>query len=120
MLLDLRRRPAARPARARTSPMDRVASALADLAGPGARRLSHVETPWASITFSGARHTVVLDFEGWDAVDEGEAFIAALPDHEFHLPGLLVADATIARSEQSLLPEPRLEVTVELLLLDQD
>ncbi len=80
---------------------------------------SRAERSWASVTFSGARHTVVLSFAGAEAVAVGERFIDALPEHEFAIPRHLVADAAVIRVDHSLLPEPRLEVEVQLLLLDE-
>lgn len=118
MLLDPGLTRAAR-VRRRTTAAERLWRAISDLAGPRALRLSHQETAWASVTFSGARHSLTLAFEGWEAADDGEAFIAALPDHEFTLPGLLVADAAVVRSVQQLLPHPRLEVGIEVLLLEE-
>lgn len=88
------------------------------LAGPEAQFLRHSERFWSSATFCGARHTVVLVFEGASAVTQGEAFIAALPDHEFTLRGCLVADATVPSVEHSALPLPRLLIEAELLVLD--
>lgn len=84
------------------------------------RLLEHKETAWASATFSGARHTIVLEFKGDAQVDAGERFIARLPEHEFILSGYLVADATITRAGFGLLPVRRLEVHAELLLLKED
>lgn len=81
--------------------------------------LSHHEKAWASITFSGARHTLTLLFAGGTAVEAGEQFIAALPDHEFAIPGYLVADAAITEADHRLHPAPRLAVTCELLLLEE-
>ncbi|MFN6936206.1 MAG: hypothetical protein ACK4NZ_13780, partial [Tsuneonella sp.] len=72
---------------------------------------------WATITFEGARHTFELAFEGQVAVDNGEAFVAELPDHEFSVPGHLVAEATVVAVDHALAPEPRMTVTCELLLL---
>lgn len=80
--------------------------------------LSHHEKAWASITFAGARHTVALLFAGEDDVLAGERFIAALPEHEFTMPGQLVAEATVIEADHRLLPAPRLLVTCELLLLE--
>ncbi|TMM50518.1 hypothetical protein FEV51_03940 [Qipengyuania marisflavi] len=80
--------------------------------------LHHAEKAWASITFAGTRHTLALLFAGDDAVAAGERFIAALPDHEFALPGQFVADAAVAGAEHRLLPSPRLVVECELLLLE--
>lgn len=104
----------------RLSLADRLLRDLRDLAGPLAEVIVHRETAWASITFTGARHTVVLRFAGSDAVSDGERFVAMLPDHEFRLRNQLVADAAIARVDHELLPAPLLEVECELLLLDQD
>ncbi|MBA4355347.1 MAG: hypothetical protein C0409_11710, partial [Novosphingobium sp.] len=69
----------------RLSLSDRLLRDLRDLAGPLAEVIVHRETAWASITFTGARHTVVLRFAGSDAVSDGERFVALLPDHEFRL-----------------------------------
>ncbi len=87
------------------------------LAGNHATVVVHTERPWASVTFEGARHAFELAFEGPEAVAAGEAFIEALPDHEFVMPGQLVADASVTAVDHRLLPEPHLTVTCELLLL---
>lgn len=87
------------------------------LAQGGAKVLRHTEKAWASITFEGSRHTLELLFDGGEAVAAGETFIAALPEHEFAIPGQLVADAEVTRVEHILLPHPRLTVECELLLL---
>lgn len=110
----------ARPVRyrPRRSTGDRVNVAVLALAGGHAQLLAHSEKPWASITFSGSRHELTLDFDGEEAIADGEAFIAALPDHEFTLPGKLVADACIQSVDHRMMPEPRMEVRVALLLLD--
>ena len=93
-------------------------SALLDLAQGKADLLRHSEQPWASITFAGSRHTVVLAFTGMEAIEAGETLIAALPEHEFELPGQLVADAEVTSVTHNLLPEPRLEAELTLLLLE--
>ncbi len=87
--------------------------ALADHCG---QLLTHSKKAWASITFAGTRHRVSLLFAGAEAVAAGEAFIAALPDHEFSIPGQLVADASVSEVEHRIVPDPRLAVTCELLL----
>lgn len=102
----------------RRGPSGHIRDALQKLAGGKARIASHNEHAWASITFAGTRHQLDLLFEGYEAVDAGELFIAALPDHEFTIPRQLVADATIRAVDERLLPEPRLAVSVELLLLE--
>ena len=88
-----------------------------DLAGPDAQFLRHGERPWSSATFSGARHTLVLSFDGEDAAEHAEAFAAALPDHEFTIPGQLVADAVIAAVERDNRQPSQVRVEAEFLLL---
>lgn len=83
-----------------------------------AELLRHAEQPWASVTFSGTRHTIALAFTGVDGVAAGEAFVAALPEHEFAIPGQLVADAAVRGVEHAMLPAPAMTVEVELLLLE--
>lgn len=106
-----------RPYRPRRTHGDRLQEALLVVAEAQGTILSHRETPWASITFSGARHEIVLDFAGPEAVAAGERFIAALPELEFTIPGQLVADATVSEVNHTMLPHPRLAVTATLLLL---
>src|SRR3990167_334664 len=105
--------------RPRRSLADRVRDALLELAEAQAQVLSHKETPWASITFAGTRHELVVEFAGIAAGKAGERFIAALPDHEFAIPGQLVADATVSAVEHSCMPELRSVVTAVLLLLEE-
>jgi hypothetical protein len=70
------------------------------------------------VTFSGSRHAMALAFTGGEAVAAGEAFIAALPEHEFTVARQIVADAAVVSVEHVLLPEPRMVVEIELLLLE--
>ena len=113
MQIDLIANP--RPPRA---PCTQLLNAVLRLAGRQAELVSHGERPWASATFSGSRHSVVLTFTGAGAQTAGEAFIASLPEHEFTLPGQLVADATVVSVDHAMLPEPVLTVEAELLLLE--
>lgn len=105
-------------ARHRRSPGERLLAALSELAMGKAKIISHAESGWASITFSGTRHKVVLEFSGAEAVEMGECFIAFLPEHEFTLPGQLVADAAVVAVDHQLAP-PLMRVTAELLLLEE-
>ena len=107
-----------RAPRPRRTNSDRLRHALLGLTEGQARIANHRETAWASITFAGTRHRLELLFVGTDAVAAGEAFIEALPEHEFTLPRQLVADASVTEVEQCFDPEPRLSVSVELLLLE--
>lgn len=106
------------PRPARRSTTDRLREALLALAEQRGEVLVHREKPWASITFAGTRHTLSLRFAGPEAVAAGERFVAALPEHEFAIPGQLVADATVSEVEHRPLPEQLLVVTCELLLLE--
>ena len=106
------------PRRARRAPSDHLREALQALAEGHARIASHRETAWASITFAGTRHRLELLFEGAEAVTAGEAFIAALPDHEFAIPCQLVADAAVMEVDHRQVPEPRMVLAIELLLLE--
>lgn len=104
----------------RLQPGERLLREVRELAGPLAEVIQHRETPWASITFSGARHAIVMRFAGSEAVSDGERLIALLPDHEFRLRSKLVADASVVRVDHELLPAPLMEVECEILLLDED
>lgn len=100
-------------------PWLQLLSAVMELAGGEAELLRHAEQPWASATFSGSRHAIFLAFTGNQAAEQGEAFIAALPEHEFAVPRQIVADAAVLTVEHVLVPEPRLTVEIELLLVEE-
>jgi hypothetical protein len=102
----------------RGTPWLHLLSALLELGKGHADLLHHAERAWASATFSGTRHAVRLAFAGAEAVAAGEAFIAALPEHEFTLPGQLVADAAVTQVCHVHVPETALRMTVEILLLE--
>lgn len=104
----------------RLTPAERLMRGVREIAGPLAEVLSHREVPWASITFTGSRHVLVLRFAGSEAVSDGERFIAALPDHEFRLRGKLIADPSVGRVDHEVLPSPLMEVECEILVLDED
>lgn len=103
----------------RRRPTERLRAALLDLAGGLAEVASHTERSWASITFAGTRHCVELHFAGDAAIAAGEAFIDLLPDHEFAIPGQLVADAAIMEVDHRIGPAPLMKIKTELLLLDE-
>jgi hypothetical protein len=72
-------------------------------------------TPWASVTFTGARHALVLRLSGAGAGAAADAFLDGLGSREFALPGHLVADVAVAdcadRDDSTIL---RLEIlTIE-------
>ena len=54
--------------------------------------------PWASITFTGARHELAMKLRGDDPEKVADRFLADLDVAEFDLPGHLLADiALVAR-----------------------
>jgi len=68
----------------------RLGSALADLSG--SELIESRQIPWASATFSGARHHYVLLVR--DAA--GSAALTDLDQREFQLPGHVLADIILA------------------------
>ncbi|GMN12699.1 hypothetical protein [Altererythrobacter sp. MTPC7] len=97
---------------------DRLRDAVLALADGHGSVKRHTEKAWASITFAGTRHELLLVFEGVEAVEAGETLVADLPTHEFAIPRQLVADAVVTAVDHTLLPAPRMEVACELLLLE--
>ncbi|SFF99519.1 hypothetical protein SAMN05518801_10570 [Novosphingobium sp. CF614] len=102
----------------RRDPWPRLLSEVLTLAGPRAELVRHTERAWSSVTFSGTRHTIALAFAEVEAIAQGEAYLAALPEHEFTIPAHLVADAAVVAVEHETIPCPRMIVEAELLLLD--
>ena len=93
-------------------------AAVLELTCRQAELLCHSERPWSSATFSGVRHTISLRFVGGEAITYAEAFIEALPEHEFALADKLVADAQIVAVDRIVQSEPETTVTIQLLVLD--
>lgn len=98
----------------------RLLSEVLHLAGPGAELVRHGEKPWASVTFSGTRHTVCLRFAGPAAFEAADDFIESLPEHEFTLAGQVVIDAEVTSVDQVALPTPLVTVEASLLLLEDN
>ena len=97
-------------------PLRRALVALAD--GHG-ELVTHTERSWASVTFTGARHTLRYRYSGEAAVAAAERMIDALPEHEFTLPGVLVADAQVTSVEIAIVDRVA-TVDMELLLLEDN
>lgn len=98
---------------------DRARDAVLAICGGQGQILTHEERAWASITFAGTRHELVLRFEGIEQVEAGELLIERLPEHEFRIPGQLVADACVTKVEHHFGPTEWLAVTAVLLLLEE-
>lgn len=117
MRIDFPGRP---PRTARSNPSARLRGELQALAEGHAEIRKHSEKSWASVTFAGTRHRLDLAFAGEEAVEAAENFIAFLPEHEFSVRGQLVADAAVVSVDHRIGPDPRMDVQVELLLLDEE
>lgn len=105
-------------ARRARSPWAKLLTALLDQTEGQGELVQHTERAWSSATFSGARHTVTIAFNGLDAIAAGETFVEAIPLFEFSAAGHLAVDAQVTAVAQQALPEPRLTVTAEFLLLE--
>lgn len=101
---------------------NRLCRQLLSLLGKGAELIEAQERPWASATFAGARHSVTVRVPLDSADAPLPAILAALPDHEFDLPGEIVADCTVAmqRRERCSDDSHGLCCVVELLTIAAD
>jgi hypothetical protein len=52
-------------------------------------------TPWASVTFTGARHDIELVVEGDNALDSARFFVDSSPAADYAIEGHLVADVAV-------------------------
>ncbi|HET9630685.1 MAG TPA: hypothetical protein VFP14_14510 [Novosphingobium sp.] len=96
----------------------RLLGQVLKLAGGHGDLVRHDERPWASVTFSGTRHTIALVFVGPDAISAADAVIEQLPEHEFDIPGHIVADAQVREVSHQHLPEQKLTMEIDILLLE--
>lgn len=92
--------------------------AIMDLCVGHAELLYHQETPWASATFCGARHTIALRFAGIDATTYGEALICELPRRDIALAGKLVADLSVVSTERVFSPALEMTIVLNMLILE--
>jgi hypothetical protein len=96
----------ARPKACLRSPGSLIASQIEALAANRVTVTMEHERPWASITFSGTRHSFAVDWEGTAEPDGMHNLAKALPDHEFAIPGYFVADILVRQqSDLRLLVE---------------
>lgn len=57
--------------------------------------------PWASVTFSGARHKLAFSLVGEGAAAAADAFAAGLGEADFALDGHILADVALVGEERS-------------------
>lgn len=69
-------------------------------------------TPWASVTFTGARHRLTMVAPGSSSLD---CWLAGLAEAEFRLRGHLVADLVVATAIDS---SGFAEITLEALTVE--
>lgn len=88
------------------------------------RFLSHAVTfvnfrswPWASVTFSGARHELFLRLTGEGTAAAADAFLADLDCAEFHLRGHILADI-VATGRTDLADS--VEIAIEALTVEDN
>lgn len=74
--------------------------------------------PWASITFAGERHKLVLRLPGPGAQAAVDAFLDGLADREFALRGHIVADIEATGIERD--GDGQLRLTLEALTVEDD
>ena len=96
---------------------EKFADAIRTRLGPTPAKLAEsAERPWASITFSGARHLFTFRLigpAGWDAAC---AFATHLDDMDFSLRGALVADMAVQALTRT--PDGGADIQLEALTVD--
>ena len=87
------------PKTRRKDPGSQLAEQIEILAGERSSVTLLRERPWASVTFSGTRHSLAVDWA--DPANPGcaDELAKILSDHEFTIPGYFVADVVV--TEQS-------------------
>ena len=58
------------------------------------------QTEWASVTFTGARHSLRATLEGDGAVGAAADFLGAMGELELPIPGHIVADIALVAEER--------------------
>lgn len=93
-----------------------------EICGEGSELVGAHEREWASATFSGARHSLDLLIPAGDGDAVLPDAVAGLPDHEFDLPGEIVADCAVTIGQRQRRADgcTRLTVHVELLTIAAD
>jgi hypothetical protein len=84
-----------RAAAARRSPHHRLSHVLDQRLGRALRLVDGRETPWASATFTGARHRFHFVFDDAPMGPAERAATAALAEDEWALNGHIVADVAL-------------------------
>jgi hypothetical protein len=78
-----------------------------------------ISRSWASVTFSGARHRIVVSLVGAGAAAAADSFLTGMEDAEFDLRGHLLADIALIAEDRDLDGE-RVQVRLEALTVEDD
>lgn len=73
--------------------------------------------PWASVTFTGARHRLAVLLEGAGAAAAASRFIGELDEAEFRLNGHLLADIALVRRQDKA--DGGILITLEALTVEE-
>ena len=77
-------------------PLDALVKAvIAQLSPACVSVVKRRSTPWASVTFTGARHDLDLVVEGFQAIDTARYFVDSAPSADYAIEGHLVADVAV-------------------------
>ena len=92
--------------------------ALLELAGPRAILLEHRTSECGDGVFHDLQHDVEMNFIDDAVKSDGLAFLKALREHEFEMPGLMVAQSRVTRARYCPGRREELFVAVQLVVLD--
>ena len=99
-----------------------VFRALAGRAGVPRNRILLTEVAsveWRSLTFTGERHEIRLRVPGPDSIGIVRRMCAGLPEAEFSIPGILVADIEVLGAPTDR-ADGSVELTIEALTITDD
>lgn len=81
--------------------------------------LSHVRSvDWRSLTFTGERHELQFRIPAPDSRAIFDRMCDGLEDAEFNIPGVIVADIAVVRTDHA--PDGSIDIAVEALTVESD
>ena len=92
-----------------------IAAIAAQLLPATVSVVQHRSTPWASATFTGARHDIDLTVEGPDAPCKARFFVESAPTADYAINGHLVADVVVTTY---LVANNVVQLSVEILTVE--
>ena len=94
---------ATHPRARQRDPASSIADQIRALAGGRVRVTLERERPWASITFTGTRHSFVVERTDATTPDDMKNLARALPEHEFAMRAYFLADILVTNQSESRL-----------------